>query len=222
MTRNVLWFLAGFVVAVGAVYVAVHVHVQTSRGRMTLFDVFVAHFVSSPGSPIRVVGGSIKIEIPNGPDLWASASQVVATNADAWAYQVVNVSKDPMGVPETRTYTQNQMETWTIKELVNDSAGGIEITGTTGNNPASGTITFEPINNVDSISPVSPAASGEQWWKYQNHLCPPGSPSENCVSDKVKTIEVQTKGTPMPDVWYCRDPMFYCHVYIGSALRQPR
>src|SRR5271170_2142958 len=141
MTRNVLWFLAGFVVALGAVYVAVRVHVQTSRGRMTLFDVIVADLVNPTGSPIRVVGGSITIEIPNGPDLSASTSQLVATNADAWAYQVINVSKDPKGAPETRTYTQNQRETWTIKEIVSDPQGGVEITGTTGNNPASGTIT---------------------------------------------------------------------------------
>jgi hypothetical protein len=225
MLRNVLLFLAGVVVALGVLK-------AWDQARTFLFgsDTVLKRGSRMPGSGsnIRVVGGSVRLRVKNGHGLMVSTfpnpampTELDVTNADAWTYQIVGVSKTPGGPLEQLPppYSQGPNETWKIHEFVNDPADmnrGVEITGTTGATPSSGTVSVITKNGADTFaSEISPVT--HRVWRYHNnaagaHCKGAADPTDPC--EKIRQIDVETKG--QVDHWYCVDRDRACHVNIGD------
>ncbi len=213
MIRNVLWFLGGVVVLFGGLMT------WPKERTLLLSAIGVAEPRALPspgsGSNIRVVGGSIKVKI--GKYDWSvdSATQLVVSNADAQSFELENVSAQMNGAPTDVTYP-NLGPSWTIDDITQDMQGGnhgVEIQGSAGNGPGSGSATFTPIPSGDTFVPANDGNAKDR--KYHDQHCM-GDPQAKCDQETVTKILVTVGGAPMPDIWYCADKSGHCHVDIGD------
>jgi hypothetical protein len=229
MIRNVLLFLAGVVVALAVVYMVERKMVQNDPGEISLLSDLGAvdlrlGGLGGGGSGIRVVGGSLTAHISqtyHWPSEPQTTNQLMLENADAWTFSIENFSLKPNGNQLTPLGYPHLSDTWTIIELVNDPMDnnrGIKITGSSGNTPRSGTVTFVPINGDDYFIKVASRSGKNGEYLYHNQHCSVSATTgKTCTSEKLREIQVYIGGSATPDLWYCDPTVGQCHVDIGTT-----
>jgi hypothetical protein len=210
MIRSALWFLAGAVTTLALLYAVV----RMSHGRRWLLAVTphrpVIRGGPGQGSGIRVVGGSITVELSKGltfsPE---SQKQLSVRGADSSTFQLTNVSQQISGSPTTVIYP-SLAGGWTIDELVTDSKRGVGI-NLPGSPNSKVTLTVENPNDT--------FGKGFLWiglllkQRYYNDNNPKCSDQEQCET-VYQFIVTPHSGTQQ--AWYCRDPYGECDVDIGQ------
>ncbi len=153
MIRNIALFLAGAVIGAAALVAAAKFFRSVERKLASL------NMTSAPGtgSPVRVVGGSLHLELNSNVASSFGTNQFKITSVDASEFALAGVSAKsgkPLVVYPSSILPPNHK--WIVKEYVLDASGsnsrGIEIDGTPGDTAASGTIIINVIGQGDRFA----------------------------------------------------------------------
>jgi hypothetical protein len=207
MTRNLLLFLAGVVVALGVLK-------AWPEARTALFG--PSNRIPGSGSNIRVVGGSVRPKLRK--DNWSVdlPNQLQVQNVDAWSYMLENVATKPGG-PLVNVYYPHMSDSWTVDELVKDPQDpnrGVEVVGFAGATQATGRITFTLLNGGDKFGPSTESGGKPNDRQYYNSMSNAHCNVSPEKCEKVDRIVVKTQG--VQDLWYCVHKEGKCHVDIGD------
>ena len=210
MTRNLLLFLAGVVVALGVLK-------EWPQAREFLFGTSSrSPLIPGSGSNIRVVGGSVRVKLRKYSWSVDLPNQLQVQNVDAWSYELENVASKPGG-PLVNVYYAHMGDSWTVDEFVKDPQDpnrGVEVVGVAGATQVSGTVTLTLLNGADKFGPSneSPAKPNDrQYYNTMANVHCNGSPGK---CEKLDRIVVKTQG--VEDLWYCVDKEGKCHLDIGD------
>lgn len=212
MNRIALSFLAGALVALAVLYAIA----RTPHGGRDLILAVASHRrplvgrrLPGPGSGIRVVGGSVTVELSGLKFSQESATNLSVENADSTAFALTNVSTDPqsptgMTVICPTANCQLPAGSWAINEFVQDPNHGVTITGY-GSRPSTVKFTTTSGDSFGKGFLFIGLLLNHRYY-YDNN--------EKCTDvDQCETVDHFTVGGV---TWYCKDPNGQCNVYIGN------